>query len=72
MVAFCFLVCYILKGDNMFCENIFCVYQRNGQCVLNEIALDITGSCAHCIYVDIGQKKLEETKETQLRKIENP
>ena len=55
----------------MICENIFCIYQRKDQCVLKEISLDITGACAHCIYVDIGQKMLEEMKENQLQNIEN-
>lgn len=55
----------------MTCENIFCVYQRNNQCVLEEINLDISGTCTDCIHVDIGEKTLKERKENQLRDIEN-
>ena len=55
----------------MICENIFCIYQRNNECILEEINLDITGACADCIYVDIGQKQLNELKENQLRNIES-
>ena len=55
----------------MTCENIFCIYQKNNKCVLEEINLDITGTCADCIYMNIGQKRLNELKENQLRNIEN-
>ncbi len=55
----------------MTCENIFCIYQRNNECVLEEINLDITGTCVDCIYVDIGQKKLKKIKDNQLRNIKS-
>ena len=55
----------------MTCENIFCIYQRNNQCILEKINLDIMGACADCIYVDTDQKTLMELKENQLRNIEN-
>lgn len=51
----------------MTCENIFCIYQRNNECILEDIDIDITGACANCIYVDIAQKQLTELKENQLR-----
>ncbi len=54
----------------MTCENIFCIYQRNNNCLLEEIKVDITGACADCIYVNIGQRKLKELKENQLQNIE--
>ncbi len=55
----------------MTCENIFCIYQRNNECILEEISLDIIGICDNCIYVDIDTKMLNELKENQLRNIEN-
>ncbi len=55
----------------MTCENIFCIYQRDNKCVLEEINLDITGVCADCIYVDIAPGKLKELKENRLRNIES-
>ena len=54
----------------MTCENIFCIYQRNNECILEEISLDIMGICDNCIYVDIDTKMLNELKENQLRNIE--
>ncbi len=55
----------------MTCENFLCIYQRNNECVLDEINLDITGTCADCIYVDISQEKLKELKENQFGNIKN-
>ena len=55
----------------MTCENIFFIYQRNNQCILEKINLDIMGACADCIYVDINQKTLIKFKDDQLRNIEN-
>ncbi len=55
----------------MTCENVFCIYQRNNECVLEEINLDITGACIDCIHVDIDPKKLTQLKENQFRNIEN-
>ena len=54
----------------MTCQNIFCIYQRNNECILEEISLDIIGICDNCIYVDIDTKMLNELKENQLRNIE--
>ena len=54
----------------MTCENIFCIYQRNNECILEEISLDIMGICDNCIYVHIDTKMLNELKENQLRNIE--
>ncbi len=55
----------------MICENIFCIYQSDNACMLEEIRLDIAGVCADCIYVDISLEKLKELKENQLRDIES-
>lgn len=35
----------------MFCENEFCIYQENRQCILDKISLDIQGRCKECIYI---------------------
>ena len=39
----------------MNCENHFCVYQADGRCTLDEVQLDITGSCTECIYVELDE-----------------
>jgi len=46
----------------MKCENIFCVYQKDGQCRLGEITLDIQGRCEDCVYVEPDEELLEEAK----------
>ncbi|MBQ6815930.1 MAG: hypothetical protein IJP26_01680 [Clostridia bacterium] len=50
----------------MECENLFCIYQENNHCILNEITLDIVGQCDSCIYVEIPKFELENYK-IQLR-----
>ena len=53
------------------CENEFCIYQKDGNCVLNQIDLDITGTCVNCIYVDLSEETLSELKANQLKNIED-
>ena len=47
---------------NLECENEFCIYQENGNCILEDIKLDILGQCTDCIYVDIPKNQLEQFK----------
>ena len=46
----------------MDCENIFCVYEKEGKCILQNISLDISGSCLDCVYVNINKKYLNTKK----------
>ena len=52
----------------MLCENIFCIYNSDDRCQLDEIELDIIGNCKTCVYVEIGKKELEKKKKEQLEK----
>ena len=51
----------------MICENLFCIYwSKENRCRLDEIELDIQGSCSSCIYVDIDESTLSDMRETRL------
>ena len=50
----------------MNCENILCVYEKDGHCILDEIELDIHGQCKECIYVELNLKELDTQKAIQL------
>ncbi len=52
----------------MNCLNNFCIYQKDNECMLDEIELDINGCCEECIYANIPPQILEYEKE-KLRKI---
>ena len=52
----------------MNCENLFCIYQKDNQCILDEIDLDITGMCTSCIYINIDNESLEKSKNELLNK----
>lgn len=54
----------------MNCENKFCIYWEDDYCALNEISLDILGTCTSCIYVDIDDKTLKEEREKALKRID--
>ena len=43
-------------------ENYLCIYENDGQCILDEIELDV-GLCKECIYVDISNNDLEQKKQ---------
>lgn len=47
----------------MKCENYFCIYENDGLCLLDSVALDILGQCKECIYINIEKEKLKELKE---------
>ena len=46
----------------MNCENKFCIYQSEGECILEEIDIDSLGMCADCIYPDIDEEVLNQAK----------
>ena len=50
------------------CENEFCIYQKQGICILESVELDIQGSCLDCIYVNVEKTTLKKLKEKQLKK----
>ena len=53
----------------MSCENEFCIYNRDFQCILDEVNLDALGTCSSYINVELVKKFLEAEKERQLREI---
>ena len=55
----------------MQCENMFCIYWKEGKCLLDKISLDIMGCCQECIYVDIGEESLRMAREKAIEKYEN-
>lgn len=46
----------------MKCENYFCLYWYKNSCILDEISLDIRGCCEDCVYIDIEDDFLIETR----------
>lgn len=59
---------YNFIGDVMKCENLFCIYQSDDNCLLEHIDLDIQGQCKECIYPDIDEEYLKKLKEKYLNK----
>ncbi len=51
----------------MECLNNFCIYQKDDECMLDEIELDTNGTCVSCIYPDIPPQILKYEKD-KLRK----
>ncbi len=50
----------------MKCENYLCIYQADGICTLDEVQLDITGSCMECVYIELDDSVLTESKQKLL------
>ncbi len=53
------------------CENEFCIYQKQGSCILKNLQLDIQGNCLDCIYINIEEDVLIALKEKVLNDLEN-
>lgn len=45
------------------CENYFCIYQKDGACILDHININIQGFCEGCVFPDVDFDKLEKIKE---------
>ncbi len=54
----------------MNCENYFCIYWSEDNCLLDEISLDVMGICKSCIYLNIDKIILEAYRKDTLDKIE--
>ena len=52
----------------MVCENLFCIYQQEGECLLQEIQPDCTGVCTNCIYPILNEDYLNQEKLKLLQK----
>lgn len=52
--------------SQLSCENKFCIYQKQGNCILKSVQLDIQGNCLDCIYINIEEDTLEKLKEKLL------
>ena len=49
------------------CENEFCIYQKQGNCILKSVQLDIQGNCLDCIYINVEEDVLNSQKQKHLR-----
>ena len=52
----------------MKCENFLCIYEEGGLCSLEEVTLNITGSCDDCIYPDLDPAYLKSRKQALLKR----
>lgn len=50
----------------MNCENCFCIYYENGQCLLENISLNILGMCENCVTINIDEETLQKEREKGL------
>ena len=55
----------------MICENIYCIYNNDERCMVEDIELDIQGKCTSCIYVDIEKEYLNRKKKELLEEYDN-
>ena len=51
----------------MKCENTFCIYQHNDNCMLDHVSIDSLGMCTECIYPDIDENALNRAKSKFLK-----
>ena len=62
---------FILRGKYiMICENNFCIYWEDDNCILDEISLNTFGCCEECICVNIEEEYLKIKRKELLDKYE--
>lgn len=55
----------------MNCENLLCIYQRDGECMLTEISIDRMGVCENCLYPDYDKVYVEYEKSKLLMELDS-
>ena len=50
----------------LFCENEFCIYQKQGMSIMEKVQLDIQGNSVDCIYINVEKDMLNTLKENLL------
>jgi len=53
----------------MKCEFVYCIYNEDSLCVLEEIRINALGMCEECIMVTIAEEKLKIMKERDLESL---
>lgn len=51
----------------MKCENNYCIYEKKGECMVDEIVIDRCGMCSEYVCVDIDEIILMQEKEKLLK-----
>lgn len=54
----------------MHCENRFCIYQKDGKCIDDDIYIDTAGMCEDCIYINMDDDELQRRKDDLLRELD--
>jgi len=52
------------------CKLRLCVFNREGQCLLEEIEIGSLGSCENSLLLNICPDSIEDQKESALKKLE--
>lgn len=51
----------------MYCEQKFCIYNHENECVLTEISINSLGMCDDALWININTNLLNRLKEKQLK-----
>lgn len=57
----------------MKCENLYCIYEQNGKCILDEIEINSVGMCSECILLPIpidAADKMKSVKREEFEKLD--
>ena len=54
----------------MKCENYYCIYEKDGECLFDEVGVTSGGICSECILVSVPFEALEKLKQIQREQFE--
>jgi hypothetical protein len=46
----------------MKCKNCFCIFQKNGNCLLDSVEININGVCTSFTAVNVSEEELNKLK----------
>ena len=53
----------------MQCENNYCAYWEEGECVLSKITINEIGMCEECVLVNFEKEELQKAREKTRRNL---
>ena len=54
----------------VYCENVLCIYEQDGECWLDNIAITAEGTCESCIYPNFDKSVLQKAKDDTFLQLE--
>ena len=53
------------------CENRFCVYWEENECIFDDIEINALGGCTSCVLIELSEEEAEEKRNEMLERFKS-